>query len=219
MSSGFHAGWFKKARASLTLHPATPTLRDMTEPSNTSSTPGWADAILRFWFNELTPEDWFSGNASVDDRIREQFAAVYEEQSAGIPAGALDHPRVALAAILLFDQMPRNLFRGSAKAFATDEMALTIARNALDRGFDLQLGEQEKAFLYMPFEHSENIADGERCVSLFKSLGDEEMIRYAVEHRDILGRFGRYPHRNRVLNRESTEAEQAFLLEHAGFGQ
>ncbi|HEV7416323.1 MAG TPA: DUF924 family protein [Tianweitania sediminis] len=188
-------------------------------PQAAGSTPAWANSVLQFWFDELTREDWFSGDAGVDARINERFAELYAEKCASIPEGALQDSRTALAAILLFDQIPRNLFRGSAKAFATDEMALTIARTAVDKGFDSQLGKEEQAFFYMPFEHSETLADGERCVSLFKSLGDEEMIRFAVEHRDILARFGRYPHRNRALNRESTAAEEAFLAEHKGFGQ
>lgn len=179
----------------------------------------WAQDILAFWFDELTPEDWFSGETRVDEAIRERFAGTFEAQSRDIPEGALDDAQTALAAILLFDQFPRNLFRGTAKAFSTDEMAITIARNALDRGFDAGMSKDEKTFLYLPFEHSEILSDGERSVSLFKSLNDEELVKYAVEHRDIIAKFGRYPHRNKPLGRESTEAEKVFLGEHKGFGQ
>jgi len=182
-------------------------------------TPQWAQDILLFWFAELKPEDWFTGGARVDDLIRNHFGALFETMANGVPNGALNHPRIALASILLFDQFPRNLFRGTARAFATDNLALAIARNALDRDFDRAMERHERPFLYLPFEHSEVLADGERCVALFKSLGDEAGLAYAIEHRDILARFGRYPHRNAVLGRPSTPEEEAFLDAHKGFGQ
>jgi uncharacterized protein (DUF924 family) len=190
----------------------------MSKATDTTHAP-WAQAILAFWFEELTPDDWFSGEAKIDDAIRSRFAETFETQSRDIPAGALDDAKTALAAIILFDQFSRNLFRGTAKAFSADELAITIARNALDRGFDAGMSKDEKTFLFMPFEHSEILSDGERSVSLFKSLDDEELVKYAVEHRDIIAKFGRYPHRNKPLGRESTDAEKVFLGEHKGFGQ
>ncbi len=190
-----------------------------TNDTTTSQTPQWASDLLNFWFDELKPEDWFSGNPTVDTRIRDRFAALYDRLCESIPDEAFKDPRTALAAIILYDQFSRNLFRGSAKAFETDALALSIARHALDNDFEAQMTKNEKTFLYLPFEHSEVLADGERSVSLFAGLGDPMLSDYAVEHRDILARFGRYPHRNKPLERENTADEVAFLKEHKGFGQ
>lgn len=179
----------------------------------------WSAAVLDFWFGELTPEDWFTGKAETDAAIGKRFAPLYERLKDDPPDEALDEPRAALAAVLVFDQFPRNIHRRKAAAFATDELALRYAGNAIDRGFDASMNEAERQFLYMPFMHSEVLADQERCVMLFRSLGREESLKYAVEHRDIIARFGRFPHRNKVLDRESTSAERAFLQDHGGFGQ
>jgi uncharacterized protein (DUF924 family) len=189
-----------------------------TSPNNTTA-PAWVQDILTFWFHELTPQDWFSGGERVDNLIRERFAALHQELAASLPDHALDNPKTALACVILFDQFPRNLYRGTAKAFASDDLALSIARHALARGFDEGMTVHERMFLYLPFEHSEVLADGELSVSLFENLGDETGLAYAIEHRDILARFGRYPHRNEVLGRSSSEEERAFLAVHQGFGQ
>lgn len=179
----------------------------------------WHDDLLRFWFEELTPEDWYTGKAGTDTAIRDRFLPLYERMFAAPPEEALSDPDAALAAVVLFDQFPRNMFRGQAAAFGSDDLAIDLARNALDKGFDEGLDKQRKQFLYMPLMHSEVLADQERCVSLFKTLGSEESLKYALEHRDIIARFGRFPHRNRTLGRESSEAELRFLQEHAGYGQ
>lgn len=181
--------------------------------------PNWADAVLTFWFEELTFDDWFTGGARVDDLVRSRFSGLYDAIAGELPEGALDDPRTALAAIILFDQFFRNLFRGAARAFAADDLALAIAGNAVDRGWDESMSSDERLFLYLPFEHSEMLADGERSVSLFTTLGHEKGLAAAIEHRDILERFGRYPHRNKALGRESTAQEAAFLASHKGFGQ
>src|SRR5690606_32972540 len=120
---------------------------------------------------------------------------------------SVDDARTALAAIILFDQFPRNIYRGSPAAFGTDDMALGLARRALDREFDRELTETEKPFMYMPFMHSEVMADQERCVDLFRSLGNENSLKFAIEHRDMIAQYGRFPHRNKSLGRESTAAE------------
>ncbi|WP_312795933.1 DUF924 family protein [Tianweitania sp.] len=181
--------------------------------------PAWTDDVLTFWFDELSWNDWFAGGSHVDDRIRERFSELYDQLRTEMPEGALDDPRTALAAIIVFDQFSRNLFRGTARAFATDDQALAIARRVIDRGLDQGMSKDERLFLYLPLEHSEVLADGERSVTLFESLGDEAGLKAAIEHRDILARFGRYPHRNKALGRESTAQETAFLAEHKGFGQ
>lgn len=179
----------------------------------------WRDEVLKFWFEELTPEDHFGGKPEVDEKIRARFGRLYEELKANPPADAAADPLTALAAIVVFDQFPRNMFRKQPQAFATDPLAAQIARQALDAGFDARLGANQRQFLYMPLMHSEQLADQERCVALFRAAGNEEALKYAVEHRDIIARFGRFPHRNRALGRETTPQEAEFLTGHSGYGQ
>ncbi|MEO3386479.1 DUF924 family protein [Mesorhizobium sp. CAU 1741] len=179
----------------------------------------WVDEVLDFWFKELTFEDWFGGSADLDDKIRARFKDLYEEKKIGFPLNAVDDARTALAAIILFDQFPRNMFRKSPAAFGTDDLALGIARRALEKGFDAEAEPMAKPFYYMPFMHSEVSADQERCVDLFRAIGEGDGLKYAIEHRDIVAEYGRFPHRNRALGRESTPAEIAFLEQHAGYGQ
>lgn len=179
----------------------------------------WVDDVLGFWFGELTYQDWFGGEAKVDEAIRARFLDLYEKLKADPKVEAIDDARTALAAVIVFDQFPRNMFRRTAAAFATDDLALGIARRALDRGFDAELDGAARPFLYMPLMHSEVSADQERCVDLFRELGEENGLKYAIEHRDIVARYGRFPHRNRVLGRESTQDELDFLQGHAGYGQ
>jgi len=179
----------------------------------------WVNNVLQYWFGELTYDDWFTRKDQTDKAITERFLSLYRSVVNAVPKEAYGEPRAALAAIIVLDQFPRNMFRGKPEAFATDDLALELARNAIDRQFDAALEERMRHFLYMPFMHSEVLADQERCVSLFKSLGDGGSAKYAVEHRDIVARFGRFPHRNKTLGRESTPDELAFLSGHDGFGQ
>lgn len=179
----------------------------------------WIDDVLSFWFDEVGLESWFKGSAELDKTIRSRFSALHERLSKELPKEAITDPRGALAAVILFDQFPRNIYRGTAKAFSTDDVAIRIAREAVDKKLDENLPPEQKQFLYMPFQHSEISADQEHAVMLFKALGHEEGLRYAIEHRDIIERFGRFPHRNKVLGRESTPEELAFLEGHKGFGQ
>ena len=169
------------------------------------------DQILDFWFGELQPEAWFTRNEAVDRTIAERFADLHHRLAGAVPQEAFEQPRAALAAIILFDQFPRNMFRGTPRAFETDDLAAQLSRNALDNGFDQDFGQAEKQFLFMPLMHSEVLGDQERCVMLFEGLGDEESLRYAVDHRNIIARFGRFPHRNSILGREATPDEAAFL--------
>lgn len=179
----------------------------------------WARKVLHFWFEELTQEDWFTAKAETDQACIERFRGLHDELALAVPDTAWTDPQGALAAIILFDQLPRNMFRRKPEAFGTDKLALELARNAVDKGFDTGMPPERRQFLYMPFQHSEVLSDQERAVSLFKSLGNEEGLKYALEHRDIILRFGRFPHRNRVLGRESTPEEKAFLEGHEGWGQ
>lgn len=182
---------------------------------------GWAEEVLAFWFEELTPDHWYAEDPEAIDRlIRDRFAALHAELAAAPPPAAWDDPETALAAIIVLDQFSRNMFRRKPEAFAADETAAALARNALDKGFDAALPPVRKQFLFMPLMHSEHLSDQERCVTLFEGTpGLEDNVKYAVEHRDIVARFGRFPHRNRALGRDSTDAEKAFLGGHKGFGQ
>jgi len=169
------------------------------------------DAILEFWFGPEAEPYWFRRNPALDDRIRERFLATHRAARDGRLAAWEATPRGALALVILLDQFPRNLFRGSPEAFASDAMALRIAAGAVDRGFDGSLAPQERAFLYMPFMHSEQLADQRRAVALFRAAGLDDNIAHAEQHREIIQRFGRFPHRNAVLGRETRAEEQAYL--------
>ncbi len=180
---------------------------------------GWQDEVLEFWFEELTAEDWFTQKDAVDETIRDRFGDLHEELRHASPEHLDAEPQTALAAIIVFDQFPRNMFRKTGKAFATDHLALAIAQKAVEAGFDRNMETTHKQFLYMPFMHSEQLTDQNKCVELFGTLGSEESLKFAVQHRDIIERFGRFPHRNKALGRQSTAEETAFMEEHSGFGQ
>ncbi len=169
------------------------------------------DDILDFWFNELSSDDWFGSSADVDEQITERFQELWEEQKAKITSDFLATPETALAAIILFDQFPRNMFRDTAEAFATDHLALQIAREAIDREMDHMLTDEQRMFVYMPFMHSEDLEDQTRSLGLFTALGIENNIKFAKAHRDVIVKYGRFPHRNIVLGRETRPDEQAAI--------
>lgn len=171
----------------------------------------WVDAVNAFWFGELGRSDWFAKSDEMDSRIRGRFLGLHEAVAADVPDIAFTNPRAALAAVILTDQMPRNMFRGTPRAFATDALALDLARRAIAAGHDNGLSIDERLFLCLPFEHSEDLADQERAVALISALGDAEYTRFAIAHRDIIARFGRFPHRNEVLGRATSREEAAFL--------
>jgi uncharacterized protein (DUF924 family) len=174
----------------------------------------WAAPILQYWFEELTPEAWFRKDERVDAAIRERFAALYEEL-AQIRPEQLTTPLESVAAVIALDQFPRNMFRGSARAFATDALALSISQRAIAAKFDEQMTRHQRLFLYMPFQHSEDRAVQARSIELFTQLG--ENLNYAQRHQEIIDRFGRFPHRNEVLGRESTVEELQYVASHRGF--
>ncbi|HEX6741567.1 MAG TPA: DUF924 family protein [Sphingomicrobium sp.] len=169
---------------------------------------GWRADVLKFWFG-LRPEQWWKADPELDHRIRQGFLKRWAEQRQLPVESFLTDPLTAAAAVILFDQFPRNMFRGSAEQFATDHLALAIAKGALRAKFDDELAPDERKFLYMPFEHSENLDDQNRAVLLFTQLGDEEQVLYAIKHRDVIVRFGRFPHRNRMLGRAQRPDEVA----------
>lgn len=171
----------------------------------------WPDDVLHFWFTELAPEDWFAVSPAVDEAIRIRFAELYRAMKAAPPDAAALYAQGHLAAVIVFDQFPRNLFRGAPEAFATDALALALSRDAVGRGLDTGLGEHERQFLYMPFAHSEDPAMQARAVALFATLGLPDAAQSARQHKETIERFGRFPYRNKVLGRVSTPEEEAFL--------
>ena len=168
-----------------------------------------AEDVLRFWFGE-NARRWFEKDSTFDAEIRGRFLTLYEELSGN--DDWLSQPRDCLARIVVLDQFPRNMFRGKRRAFAADPLALTAAKHAVARGFDRNLVTVEKQFVYLPFEHSESLADQQRACELMQPLG-EELYDWALRHQRIIERFGRFPHRNQILGRESTPEEIAFLKE------
>jgi uncharacterized protein (DUF924 family) len=169
---------------------------------------GDARSILDFWFREIGPDRWWTRSDATDEAIRKRFLPLWEEWRSRPAESFLRTPPNALAAVVLFDQFSRNMFRGDARAFATDGLALGIAEAAIDRAFDQELTENERVFLYMPFMHAEDLAKQDRCLALFEALGRPEQVRYAHEHRAIIARHGRFPARNAALGRETRPEER-----------
>jgi len=168
----------------------------------------WRADVLEFWFG-LDPGKWWNGGAELDNRIRRHFIKLWTEKRQ-LPVDDFEaNPLTALAAIILFDQFPRNMFRGNAEQFATDPLALAVAKEAIANGFDEELRKVERKFVYMPFLHSENIDDQNRALLLFTKIGDSEQVDFARKHRDVIERFGRFPHRNEMLGRAPRPEEIA----------
>lgn len=173
--------------------------------------------IRDFWFSDEMKPYWFQKSDEIDRQIIQLFASTYEAAH----ARRLDHwaanAQDALSLVITLDQFPRNMFRGNARSFESNDLALAQARNALDHGFDQECDETTRQFFYLPFMHSEDLADQERSVKLYEALGNDHSLHFAREHRDIVKQFGRFPHRNAVLGRENTAEETEFLKTHSGF--
>lgn len=170
--------------------------------------------LLDFWFDPANRPFWFDATPAFDRELATRFGSMHDRAAKGRFEAWTEQPRGALGLVLLLDQVPRNLFRGTRRAFATDDQARWVAELALDRGHDRALDEDGRAFLYMPFQHSEDPQDQDRSVALFRQLSDPGWADYARRHRDVIARFGRFPSRNAALGRTTTEAEAAFLAEH-----
>ena len=168
----------------------------------------WRSDVLKFWF-ALKPTQWFRTDPALDDQVRERFCKLWAEKRQLPVDSFLADSLTALAGVVLFDQFPRNMFRGHAEQFATDELALGIAKGAVDKGLDRDLQPKERSFLYMPFQHSEKLADQDRGLLLFTELGDAEQLKYSHKHRDLIVEYGRFPHRNAILGRASRPDEIA----------
>jgi uncharacterized protein (DUF924 family) len=176
--------------------------------------------VLTFWFDgnfEDRRKVWFIKSNDFDAKIKIKFGDDVEKASTATYDFRTQTPEGALGLIILLDQFPRNIFRGNPQTFATDLKALRIAKQAVADGLDANLTVVQKVFFYLPFEHSENMEDQNQALKLFEALGDESYLKYAVAHRDVIERFGRFPHRNKMLGRASTEEEIRFLKNFKSF--
>jgi uncharacterized protein (DUF924 family) len=182
----------------------------MSETSNVAPA-----GILAFW-REAGRDAWYKRNDAFDAEVRRRYLSVWEQGAAGRLASWEASDDGALALVIVLDQFPRNIFRGTPEAFASDALAREVARRAIARGADSRIDPILLEFLYMPFMHSEHLPDQLHCVALFANTDNAENLKYAREHADIIQRFGRFPHRNRVVGRDTTEEEQAFL-DNGGF--
>lgn len=175
--------------------------------------------ILKFWFEDSAPAQWFRKNPDFDAAIAEKFMGDYELAVSGIFDGWKNDAEGCLALCILFDQFPRNMFRDSPRSFSTDPQALSVARHAVGRKYDALLPVSRRPFIYLPFEHSESAGDQAMSVKLFETLKNDDPVvfEYACKHKDVIDRFGRFPHRNRILGRENTAVEQEYLDSGGGF--
>ena len=169
--------------------------------------------VLAYWFEELTPPQWFEKNLEMDAQIIARFSAVHERARRGELVSWRETPQGRLAEVIVLDQFSRNMFRDTPDAFASDVLALERARAAIDQGADQELSPQHRMFLYMPFMHSESAEVHVEAVRLFESLGNSKALEFEHLHKVIIDRFGRYPHRNEVLGRTSTPQEREFLTQ------
>jgi uncharacterized protein (DUF924 family) len=173
--------------------------------------------VIDYWFAEPMRRCWFRSTPELDAQIRERFEAVWRQAAAGELCAWMQTAQGSLALAIVLDQFPLNMFRGRARSFATEAQAIEVALHAIDRGFDRLLPREQLAFLYMPLMHSEDLEHQERSVHLFEAAGLESNVRFARHHRDLIRRFGRFPHRNAILGRPSTAEEQAYLASKEAF--
>lgn len=178
--------------------------------------PEWVGRVLEFWFQELLETQWFAKDPELDARIRERFLTLHGQLVAPTSA-RVTGPRESLAAVVVLDQFSRNMYRNDPRAFAADAIARRLAATAIEHGFDVRMSGRERLFLYMPFEHSEDRLDQALSLRLMRSLNNENWTRSALQHKEIIDRFGRFPHRNAVLDRQSTTEEMEVLKSSAGW--
>jgi uncharacterized protein (DUF924 family) len=169
--------------------------------------------VLTFWFSDGVKAKWFKPDAAFDAELKQRFEPALHQAKAGGLASWSESPEGALALVILLDQISRNIHRGTAEAFAADALAIDTARKTVARGFDERLSPDERYMLYLPFMHAERLEDQEEGVRLFTALGLDDALDYMRRHRDIIARFGRFPHRNAILGRQSTPEELDFLMQ------
>jgi uncharacterized protein (DUF924 family) len=183
-------------------------------PPRTSKKAMNPDPVLRYWLDELGPKGWYASSPEIDAEILARFETLWGEAMAGGLMHWLTNPEETLAYIILTDQMSRNMFRGTWRAYSSDHLARAATHIALDRGWDLRIDEPQRQFFYLPLEHSECLADQDRAVRLMAlRLNDAENLLHAQAHREVIRRFGRFPFRNDHLQRRGTEAEQEFVAQ------
>ena len=175
------------------------------------------EELLQFWFADRVRPLWFNATPAFDAELRERYLDTYRAALAGEKASWADTPEGALALVICLDQLPLNMFRGQPESFAGEAPSRQIAAAAIEQGFDQTLNGAQKAFLYLPFMHSETLADQERSLKLFEDAGLTDNLRWAKHHRDIVARFGRFPHRNAILGRQNTPEELAYLASDEAF--
>jgi uncharacterized protein (DUF924 family) len=168
--------------------------------------------VLTFW-RDAGPDRWYKRDDAFDAELRRRFLALWQQASAGELSSWEASDDGALALVIVLDQFPRNMFRGDARTYASDGLAREVAHRALERGVDARIDPALREFLYLPFNHSEHLSDQLRCIELTRAAGNAENLKWAEHHADIVRRFGRFPHRNRLLGRTTTPEEQAFLDE------
>ena len=171
------------------------------------------DEVIKFWFEETTPQQHWIKDDAFDAIIRDRFSRLHKTASEGKLEQWRETPLGALAEIIVLDQFSRNLYRGHPDSFASDHLGIRLAKEAIEKGFDKRLDVRKREFLYMPFMHSENKHDHEKAVVLFSEAGLEKNLDFEYKHKVIIDRFGRYPHRNAILGRQSTAEEIEFLSE------
>ncbi|MDP2829848.1 MAG: DUF924 family protein [Sulfuricellaceae bacterium] len=174
-------------------------------------------AILDFWYDEEMRNCWFSSTPVLDALIRDRFEEFWQRAAAGELDGWKNSAEACLALVILLDQMPLNMFRGKAESFKTEQQAVSVCKYALAQGFDSLLTVDRRAFLYMPLMHSEDTNDQDLSVSLFESAALADNLRFALHHRELIRKFGRFPHRNRILGRTSTPEEETYLASEGAF--
>ncbi len=166
--------------------------------------------ILAFW-RAAGPRRWYARDDVFDADIRDRYLELWRKAAGGESSSWEMSDEGALALVIVLDQFPRNMFRGNALTYSSDALAREVAHRAIERGVDARIDPDLLEFLYMPFMHSEHLPDQMRCIELFRNIGNTEQLEYAEGHADIIRRFGRFPHRNRILRRVTTPDEQAFL--------
>ncbi|NNF47959.1 MAG: DUF924 domain-containing protein [Desulfofustis sp.] len=169
--------------------------------------------VLDFWFKEIEPRQWWIKDNAFDQLIRDRFSTIHDQASRCELFSWRGSAQGRLAEIVVLDQFSRNMFRGTARAFAQDQMALVLSQEAISLGIDFELPSKKRSFMYMPFMHSESLLIHEQAEALYRRSGDQSSLEYELKHKKIIERFGRYPHRNEILGRESTEEEKEFLRE------
>ena len=190
---------------------------NMLTDSHDAVTADWAASILDFWFNKVGEQQWWAHDPALDRACASRYGRLWREKQVEKAEAFLERADDALAAVILFDQLPRNMFRGTAKAFDTDALAREVARGAIAHGYDIQIGGAGRLFFYMPFQHSEAMEDQQLSLMLFEGAADPKSLDFARKHHAVIQRFGRFPHRNAALGRKTLPEEEQAIEKGSGW--